>query len=72
MLNAVGVHHTFVAISLSVAARYTRAIGGTDVIFMLIVISFIITGRRKVFFAGSHAQRYGQDHQAIGKKWFHV
>jgi hypothetical protein len=72
MLNAIGMHHAFVAIGLPVAARDARAIGRADVMFMLIMIGFVITGIRQVFFAGSHTKGNGQDHQAMGEKGFHV
>lgn len=72
MLDAVGVHNAFVAVSFSVAACYTRAIHRTDIAFMLIVIGFVVAGIRQVFFAGSEAKRQRKNHQAVGKECFHV
>ena len=44
MLNAVGMHHTFVAIGLAVAAGHAGAIGGADIVPVLVVISLIVAG----------------------------
>lgn len=44
MLNAVGVHDTFVAVGLVIAAGHAGAIGGAHIVPVLVVVSFIITG----------------------------
>jgi hypothetical protein len=72
VLDTVGMHDAFVAIGFSVATGYTRAIHRTDVVFMLIVISFVIAGTRQIFFAGGQTKCDRQDHQAMGKECFHV
>lgn len=71
MLDAITMHHTFVAIGFSVAACHTRTISRADVIFMLIVVSLIVTGIRQIFFAGSQAEGHRSNHQAIGQECFH-
>jgi len=72
MLNPIGMHDALVTIGLSVATRHAGAIHRADVLFMLLMIGFIITGSWQIFFAGSHTQGDGYEHQAVDQKCFHV